>query len=99
MFTYTFTKSTLLERFKEHRQAKNNPIHANAPFELQPTLSISHGEAREAYLIKRGKTLSPDGLTARTNVELYLILTLVPNTSTLLCNYLLIYHAIYCSHF
>ena len=31
------------------------------PFELQPTLSMSRGEAREAYLIKRGKTLSPDG--------------------------------------
>ena len=35
------------------------------PFELQPTLSMSRGEAREAYLIKRGKTLSPDGLNRK----------------------------------
>ena len=74
---------TLRERFKEHRQATNNPLHANAtaavpsyfnqpgrsiadmeffPLELQPTLSMSRRKAREAYLIDRGKTLSPDGL-------------------------------------
>ena len=29
------------------------------------TLSMSRGEAREAYLIKRGKTLSPDGLNRK----------------------------------
>ena len=30
--------------------------------ELQPTLSISRRKAREAYLLNRGKTLSPGGL-------------------------------------
>ena len=30
--------------------------------ELQPTFSISRRKAREAYLIDRGKTLSPDSL-------------------------------------
>ena len=35
------------------------------PLELQPTLSMSSRKAREAYLIDRGKTLSPDGLNRR----------------------------------
>ena len=35
------------------------------PFEFKPTLSMSRGEAREAYLINRGKTLSPDGLNRK----------------------------------
>ena len=77
------TKRTLRECFKEHRQAKNNPLHVNATavvrshfnqpghsiadmelitLELQPTLSMSRQKAREACLIHRGKTLSPDGL-------------------------------------
>ena len=30
--------------------------------ELQATLSISRRKAREAYLLNRGKTLSPGGL-------------------------------------
>ena len=81
------TTCTLRERFKEHRQATNNPLHANATaavpshfnqpghsiedmelilLELQPTLSMSHHKARDkAYLIDRGKTLSPDGLNRR----------------------------------
>ena len=80
------TKGTLRERFKEHRQATNNPLHANAtaavashfnqpghsiadmdliPLELQHTLSMSRLKAREAYLIDRGKTLSPDVLNRR----------------------------------
>ena len=49
------------------------------PFELQPTLSMSRGEAREAYLIKRGKTLSPDGWNRKEECwteHLYLILVL-----------------------
>ena len=79
------TKHTLHERFKEHRQATNNSLHANAtaavpshlnqpghsiadmeliPLELQPTLSMSR-KAREAFLIDRGKTLSPDGPNRR----------------------------------
>ena len=45
----------------------NQPGHSIAdmeliPLELQPTLSMSRQKAREAYLIHRGKTLSPDGL-------------------------------------
>ena len=45
----------------------NQPGHSIAdmeliPLELQPTLSMSRRKAREAYLIDRGKTLSPDGL-------------------------------------
>ena len=80
------TKRTLRERFKEQRQATNNPLHANAtaavpshlnkpghsiadmelmPLELQPTLSMSRRKAREAYLIDKGKSLSPDGLNRR----------------------------------
>ena len=80
------TRDTLRERFKEHRQATNNPLHANAtaavsshfnqpghsigdmdiiPLELQHTLSMSRLKAREAYLIDRGKTLSPDVLNRR----------------------------------
>ena len=35
------------------------------PLELQPTLSMSRRKAREAYLIDRDKTLSPDGLNRR----------------------------------
>ena len=35
------------------------------PLELQPTLSMSRRKAREAYLIDRGKTLSPDRLNRR----------------------------------
>ena len=51
--------------------AFNQPGHSIAdmgliPLELQPTLSRSRlQEAREAYLIDRGKTLSPDGLKRR----------------------------------
>ena len=41
------------------------PVYSCLPFELQPTLSMSRGEAREAYLINRGKTLSPDGLNRK----------------------------------
>ena len=69
------TKGTLCERFKEHRQATNNSLHANAtaavpshlnqPLELQPTLSMSRRKAREAFLIERVKTLSPDGPNRR----------------------------------
>ena len=80
------TKGTLCERFKEHRQATNNPLHANAtaavpshfnqpghsisamdliPLELQHTLSMARLKAREAYLIDRGKTLSPDVLNRK----------------------------------
>ena len=69
------TKRTLHERFKEHRQVTNNSLHANAtaavpshlnqPLELQPTLSMSRPKAREAFLIDRGKTLSPDGPNRR----------------------------------
>ena len=32
------------------------------PLELQPTLSMSRRKARDAYLIDRGKTLSPEGM-------------------------------------
>ena len=32
------------------------------PLELQPTHSTSRRKAQEAYLINRGKTLSPDGI-------------------------------------
>ena len=69
------TKRTLHERFKEQRQATNNSLHAkataavpshlNQPLELQPTLSMSRRKAREAFLIDRGKTLSPDGPNRR----------------------------------
>ena len=78
------TKRTLRERFSEHRQATNNPLHANAaaavpfhftghsitdmgliPLELQPTPSASRQKAREAYLIHRGQTISPDGINRR----------------------------------
>ena len=88
LHTYPSPKPTcsLRERFKEHRPAKNNRLHANAtatvpshlnqpghsiadmeliPQELQPTLSMSLRKAREAFLIWRGKTLSPDGLKRR----------------------------------
>ena len=49
----------------------NQPGHSIADMELillelQPTLSVARrGKAREAYLIDRGKTLSPDGLNRR----------------------------------
>ena len=49
----------------------NQPGHSIADMELillelQPTLSMARrGKAREAYLIDRGKTLSPDGLNRR----------------------------------
>ena len=80
------TKRTLRERFSEHRQATNNPLHVNAaaavpshfnlpghsitdmgliPLELQPTPSASRRKAREAYLIHRGQTISPDGINRR----------------------------------
>ena len=83
------TKRTLRERFSEHRQATNNPLHSNAPAavpshftvpghsitdmglfplelpELQPTPSASRRKAREAYLIHRGQTISPDGINRR----------------------------------
>ena len=65
------TKRTLRERFTGHRQATNNPLHANAkdmelmPLELQPIHSTSRRKAKEAYLIYRGKTLSPDGINRR----------------------------------
>lgn len=80
------TKRTLRERFTEHRQATNNPRHANSgaavpthfnlpghstanmkviPLELQPTYNASRRKAREAYLIHKGKTLSPDGINRR----------------------------------
>ena len=77
----------LRERFKEHRQATNNPNHSNAtaavpthfnlpghsskdmrliPLELQrPSNNGSRRKAREAYLIERGRTLSPNGLNRR----------------------------------
>ena len=35
------------------------------PLEQQPTLSMSRRKAREACLIDRGETLSPDGLNRR----------------------------------
>ena len=56
---------------KKRALAFNQPGHSIAdmgliPLELQPTLSTSRREAREAYLIdRRGKTLSPDGLNRR----------------------------------
>ena len=81
------TKRLLRERFKEHRQATNNPNHSNAtaavpthfnlpghsakdmrliPLELQrPSNNGSRRKAREAYLIERGRTLSPDDLNRR----------------------------------
>ena len=80
------TKGTLRKRFKERRQATNNPLHANGtaavpshfnqpghsisamdviPLELQHTLSMSRLKAREAYLIDRGKILSPDVLNRK----------------------------------
>ena len=80
------TKFTLRERFTEHRQATNNPRHANSgaavptnfnlpghstanmkviPLELQPTYNASRRKAREAYLIYKRKTLSPDGSNRR----------------------------------
>ena len=80
------TKRTLRERFWEHRQATNNPLHVNAaaavpshfnlpghsitdmgliPLELQPTPSASRRKAREAYLIHRGQTISPNGINRR----------------------------------
>ena len=48
----------------------NQPGHSIADMELialelQPTLRMSRRKAREAYLIDRGKTLSPDGLNRR----------------------------------
>ena len=76
-------KRMLRERFKEHRQATNNPNHSNAtvavpthfnfpghsskdmrliPLELQrPSNNGSRRKAREACLIERGRTLTPDG--------------------------------------
>jgi len=80
------TKRTPRERCLEHRQATNDPLHANAaaavpshfnlpghsitdmgliPLELQPTPSASRWKAREAYLIQRGQTRSPDGIYRR----------------------------------
>ena len=49
----------------------NQPDHSIAdieliPLESQPTLSMSRRKAREAYLMDRGKTPSPDGLNQRT---------------------------------
>ena len=35
------------------------------PLELQPTLSMSRRKAQEAFLIDRGKTLSPDSPNRR----------------------------------
>ena len=74
------TKRTLRERFREHRQATNNPSHANAPAAV-PTdfnlpdhsiedmtlipLNTSRRKAREAYLIHRGQTLEPSGMNLR----------------------------------
>ena len=48
----------------------NQPGHSIADMELialelQPTLRMSRGKEREAYLIDRGKTLSPDGLNQK----------------------------------
>ena len=48
----------------------NQPGHSIADMELilvelQTTLRMSLRKAREAYLIERGKTLSPDGLNRR----------------------------------
>ena len=81
------TKRMLRECFKEHRQATNNPNHADAtaavpthfnlpvhcakdmrliPLELQrPSYNGFRRKAREAYLIERGNTLSPDGVNRR----------------------------------
>ena len=80
------TKRTIRERFTEHRQATNNPHHANStaavpthfnlpghssadmrliPLELQPTINASRRKAREAFLIHRGKTLSPEGINRK----------------------------------
>ena len=49
------------------------------PLELQPTLSVSRRKAKEAYLIDRGKTLSPDGPNRRNEPELFLFLFLLYN--------------------
>ena len=35
------------------------------PLELQPTPSASRWKAREAYFIRRGQTISPDGINRR----------------------------------
>ena len=80
------TNRTIRERFTEHRQATNNPHHANStaavpthfnlpghssadmrliPLELQPTINASRRKAREAFLIHRGKTLSPEGINRK----------------------------------
>ena len=64
----------------------NQPGHSIAdmkliPLELQPTLSMSRRKGREAYLIDRGKTLSPDGLNRRNEywIELFLFLFFLYN--------------------
>ena len=63
--------STSITLIKKLALAFNQPGHSIAdmgliPLELEPTLSRSRlQEAREAYLIDRGKTLSPDGLKRR----------------------------------
>ena len=35
------------------------------PLELQPTIDASRRKAREAFLIYRGKTLSPEGINRK----------------------------------
>ena len=62
--------STSITLIKKLALAFNQPGHSIAdmgliPLELEPNLSTSRREAREAYLIDRGKTLSPDGLNRR----------------------------------
>ena len=75
----------------------NQPGHSIAdkeliPLELQPTLSMSCRKAREACLIDRGKTLSPDCLNRRINIELFLFLFLLYNN-------LPVYYSIYLCKF
>ena len=62
----------------------NQPVHSIVDMELislelQPTLSMSRGKAREAHLIDRGKTLSLDQTvwTEEMNIELLLFLFLL----------------------
>ena len=84
----------LLERFKEHRQATNDPNHSDAtaavpthfnlpghcakdmrliPLELQRSSNNgSRRKAREAYLVERGKILSPQmALTDKMDVNYF----------------------------
>ena len=69
------TKRTLRERFTEHRQATNNPSHANAsaavpthfnlPDHSIEDMTLIPLEFQPTYLIHRGQTLEPSGMNRR----------------------------------